>query len=78
MPFYQSALGDRLQYELTCNDYSRIVQAMEDPNTSYSIKTISLEYDTVTQPELARMISSQYLGRLAIPYDLIPCHHKIN
>ena len=30
MPFYQSALGDRLEYELTFNEYSRVVvpQAM--------------------------------------------------
>ena len=27
MPFSQSALGDRLVYELTFNDYSRVIQA---------------------------------------------------
>ena len=27
-PFYQSALGERLQYELTFNDYNRMVIAM--------------------------------------------------
>ena len=30
MPFYQSALGDRLEYELTFNDYSRVVVATGD------------------------------------------------
>ena len=30
MPFYQSALGDRLEYELTFNDYSRVIQATGD------------------------------------------------
>ena len=76
MPFYQSALGDRLEYELTFNDYSNVVRATGD--TSYSIENISLEYDMVTLPELARMISNQYKGRLAILYDRILRHRKIS
>ena len=53
MPFYRSALRDRLEYELTFNDYSRVIKAMEDANASYTIENISLEYDMVTQSELA-------------------------
>ena len=30
MPFYQSALGDRLEYELRFNDYNRVIQADAD------------------------------------------------
>ena len=37
MPFYQSALGDRLEYELTFNDYSRVIQPTGDTDASYSI-----------------------------------------
>ena len=48
MPFYESALGDRLEYELTFNDYSRVIQATGDANASYHIGGISLEYDMVT------------------------------
>lgn len=44
MPFYQSALGDRLEYELTFNDYNR-----------KNIENIILDYNT--QLELARMIN---------------------
>ena len=29
MPFYQSALGDRLEYELTFNDYNRVTCPQE-------------------------------------------------
>ena len=29
MPFYQSALGNRLEYELTFNDYSRVILVQE-------------------------------------------------
>ena len=75
MPFYQSALGDRLEYELTFNDYSRVIQATG--GSSYTIENISLEYDMVTNAELARMIRNQYAGRLAILYDRVLRHRKI-
>ena len=42
MPLYQSALGDRLEYELTFNDYSRVIKAEGDTAASYSIENISL------------------------------------
>ncbi|MEW8525343.1 MAG: hypothetical protein AB2552_20055 [Candidatus Thiodiazotropha endolucinida] len=75
MPFYQSALGDRLEYELTFNDHSRTVQATGD--ASYDIENISLEYDMVTQADLARMIHNQYKDRLAILFDRVLRHRKI-
>ena len=78
MLFYQSALGDRLEYELPFNDYSRVIQATGDADSSYDIENISLEYEIVTQPELARMIANQYNGRLAILYDRVLRHRKIS
>ena len=78
MPFYQSALGDRLEYELTFNDYSRVILATGGADASYRVENLSLEYDMVTQPELARMIANQYNGRLAILYDRILRHRKIS
>ena len=77
MPFYQNALGDRLEYEHTFNDYSRVIQAEGDADTSYHIGGISLEYDMVTLPELARIIDNQYKGRLAILYDRVLRHRKM-
>ena len=81
-PFYQSALGDRLEDELTFNDYSRVVQATEAAGTaadaSYGIENISLEFDVVTQPDLARIIASQYRGRLAILFDRVLRYRKIS
>jgi len=76
MPFYQSALGDRLEYELTFNDNSRVILST-DTDSSYTLENISLEYEKVTNPELARMIQYQYSGRLAILYDWVLCHRKI-
>ena len=77
MPFYTSALGDRLEYELTFNDYSRVIQATGDVGASYPIGGISLEYDMVTLPELARMIDNPYKDRLAILYDRVLRHRKM-
>ena len=78
MSFYQSALGNRLEYELTFNDYSRVIQATGDADASYDIENISLEYDMVTQPDLARMIDNQYKGHLAILYDQVLRYRKIS
>ena len=76
-PFYQSALGDRLEYELTFNDYASVIQATGDSAAAYTIDDICLEYDMVTLPELARMIRNQYNGRLSILYDRILRHRKV-
>ena len=78
MLFYQNALGDRLEYELTFNDYSRAIRATGDADASYDIENTSLVYEIVTQPELARMIANQYNGRLAILNDRILRHRKIS
>ena len=77
MPFYQSALGDRLEYELTFNEYSRVVVVTGDAAASYSIDNIALEFDMVTQPDLARQIRNQYAGRLAVLYERVLRHRKI-
>ena len=58
MPFYQSALGDRLEYELMFDDYSRVNQATGNVDASYHIGGISLEYEMVTLLELSRMIDN--------------------
>ena len=53
-------------------------QATGDTDASYNIENLSLEYDMVTQPELARMIHNQYNGRVAILYDRMMRHRKIS
>ena len=54
MPFYQAALGDRLEYELTFNDYKNVI--VGGPNMKYEITNIALEFDKVTEETLAREI----------------------
>ena len=76
-PYFQSAFGDRLEYELTFNAYSRVIKAAGDTEASYTVENISLEFDTVSEPHLARMIRNRYAGRLAILYDRILRHRKV-
>ena len=61
----------------TFNDYSRVVVATGDAAASYSIDNIALEFDMVTQPDLARQIRNQYAGRLAVLYERVLRHRKI-
>ena len=77
MPFHQAALGDRLEYELTFNDYARTILATDDAAASYTVENISLEFDQVTNVELARLIRGQYASRLAILYERILRHRKL-
>ena len=76
MPFYQAGLGDRLEYELTFNDYNKVISST-DADSSYIISNICLEFDMVTDSELARQIRQQFSGRMAILYDRILRHRKI-
>ena len=76
MPFYQAGLGDRLEYELTFNDYKQVIKS-SDANASYEIKNICLEFDMVSDPELARQIRQQVSGKMVILYDRILRHRKI-
>ncbi|CAG2245239.1 unnamed protein product [Mytilus edulis] len=62
MPFYQAGLGDRLEYELTFNNYSNVIKST-DTSASYTIKNICLEFDMVTDAELARQIRQQVNAR---------------
>jgi len=77
MPFYQSALGDRLEYELTFNEYSKTILS-SDTNSNYVVENICLEYDMVTDMELAMQIANQYEDRIAIYYDRVLRHRVIS
>jgi len=58
-PSYQAGLKDRLSFELTFNDYGRVIM-WTDPTASYEITNISLELYVVTNPDLARRKRQQY------------------
>ena len=79
-PYYQAGLKNRLCYELTFNDYNRVtksgVSLPKVPDAKYKITDISLEYEIVTQPDLARSIRSDN-QHMALLYDRILRHRKI-
>ena len=54
-----------------------IVISSTDVNAKYNISGISLEYEVVTNAELARMIKNQYSGKMAILYDRVLRHRVI-
>ena len=80
-PYYQAGLGNRLHYEITFNAYNRVaksgVSSPKVPDAKYKITDISLEYEIVTQPDLARSIRSEY-QHMALLYDRILRHRQIS
>ena len=69
LPLYQYGLGSRLTYELTYNDYSDVIKAT-DPDATYTISNISLEFDTIINASLASQIRTEYM-KSSILYDRI-------
>ena len=69
LPLYQYGLGSRLTYELTFADYSDVIKAT-DPNATYTISNISLEFDTIINASLASQIQTAYT-KSSILYDRI-------
>ena len=69
LPPYQYGLGSHLTYELTFADYSDVIKSM-DPDATYTISNISLEFDTIINASLASQIRTEYM-RSSILYDRI-------
>ena len=69
LPLYQYGLGSRLTYELTFAGYSDVIKAT-NPDATYTISNISLEFDTITKASLASQIRTEYM-KSSILYDRI-------
>ena len=69
LPLYQYGLGSCLTYELTFADYSDVIKAT-DPDATYTISNISLEFDTIMNASLASQIRTEYM-KSSILYDRI-------
>ena len=69
LPLYQYGLGSHLTYELTFADYSDVIKSM-DPDATYKISNISLEFDTIINASLASQIRTEYM-KCSILYDRI-------
>ena len=78
-PYYQAGLGNRLCYEITFNDYNQVIKSAispKVPDSKYKITDISLEYEIVTQPDLARSIRSESQS-MALLYGRIIRHRQL-
>ena len=69
LPLYQYGLRSRLTYELTFAGYSDVIKAM-NPDATYTISNISLEFDTIINASLASQIRTEYT-KSSILYDRI-------
>ena len=69
LPLYQYGLGSRLTYELAFADYSDVIKST-DPDATYTISNISLEFDTIINASLASQIRTEYMKN-SILYDRI-------
>ena len=69
LPLYQYGLGSRLTYELTFANYSDVIKSM-DPDATYTISNISLEFNTIINASLASQIRTEYM-KSSILYDRI-------
>ena len=69
LPLYQYGLGSHLTYELTLADYSDVIKAT-NPDATYMISNISLEFDTIINASLASQIRTEYM-KSSILYDRI-------
>ena len=69
LPLYQYGLGSCLTYELTFANYSDVIKSM-DPDATYTISNISLEFDTIINASLASQIRTEYM-QSNILYDRI-------
>ena len=67
LPPYQYGLGSRLTYELTFADYSDVIKST-DPDATYTISNISLEFNTIINASLASQIRTEYM-KSSILYD---------
>ena len=78
IPYYLLRLGNRLCYEITFNDYNRVINSTgAKQDVSYKISDTSLEYEIVTtQPYLTSCVSGEYQN-MVLPYDRVLRHKQI-
>ena len=69
LPLYEYGPGSCLTYELIFADYSNVIKAM-NPDATYTISNISLEFNTIINASLASQIRTEYM-KSSILYDRI-------
>ena len=67
MPYYQAGLRNKLCYEITFNDYEKVINATEKAASSdamYKIRDIALEYESL--PSQISQVESQLNTKLLL------------
>ena len=78
LPLYQYGLGSHLTYELTFANYSDVIKST-DPDATYTISNISLEFDTIINASLASQIRAEYMKTSILYESLEPTlYHSIS
>ena len=79
-PYYQAGLGNRLCYKITFNDYNRVIESVipspKAPDAKHEISNISLEYEIITQPTLARSVKTE-CDEMVLTYDRVLRHRQL-
>ena len=70
MPFFQSELHDRLSYELTFNNYGKVVVSTD--------QEASLKFEVITSPELSHQLRIKQSGKHTVLYDIVVRHSKFS
>ncbi len=70
-PLFTYAIEEDLIFELTLSPVRDIIVTSTTKGWNYELKNICLEYDTVSNPELARSLSNIYDQGMNIPYDYV-------
>ena len=73
LPLYQYGLGSRLTYELTFADYSDVIKST-NPDATYTISNISLEFYTVINASLASQIRTEYMKSSILYHRILRAH----
>lgn len=70
MPFHPAGLKDELCFDLRFNEYGKVIVSANKTAT-YKISDITLEYEKVSHPELARLIRQQYSSETVILFTRV-------
>jgi len=70
-PFYPNVIAEDFIREITFNQPKYVVSATEAANIGYNITNLSIEYETVNSPELARQIEADYMAGHTFYYDYV-------
>ena len=70
-PLFTYAIEEDLIFELTLSPVRDVIVTSETKDWNYELNNICLEYDTVTNEELARSLKNIYEQGMNIPYDYV-------